>query len=118
MHEMGFAEQVVESVVREAAAYPGTKVIRVGMRAGKMLALEPDSLRFCIEAISTGTVMEGAEIDLVEATLELDCPECGHVEPGTPLDWTCPRCGRAAEPVLGAELVIEEIELDDEEDSS
>jgi hydrogenase nickel incorporation protein HypA/HybF len=113
MHEMAFAEQILEGVQRAAEPYAGSAVTRVRLRAGERLALEPASLRFCLEAISVGTCMEGAQIELNETGPELECPACGRVEVASVLETTCPHCGQACPPALGTELFIEEIELDD-----
>lgn len=93
MHEMSFAESILDGVQRELAGYPGCRVLRVSMRASELLALEPASLRFCLEAVTAGTALEGARFDLREVTVQED-PSLG----------------------IGA-LVIEEIELDGPEDT-
>jgi hydrogenase nickel incorporation protein HypA/HybF len=116
MHEMAFAEQVLESIQQEVSVYPGCTVTRVRLRAGERLALEPASLRFCLEAISTGTCMEGAAIEMEEVGPELDCPKCGRVTVASALETVCPKCGQGCPPTMGTELIIEEIELNDEED--
>jgi hydrogenase nickel incorporation protein HypA/HybF len=85
MHEMAFAEQVLTHVLHEAAAYPDMRVSRVVLRAGEPLAIEPASLRFCLEAIAAGTPMDRAAIE--------------YTETGD----------------LGPELVIQEIELDEQD---
>lgn len=66
MHELSFAQQILESIERETAAYPGCTVAKVKLRAGDMLALEPASLRFALEALAVGTAMEGAAVELQE----------------------------------------------------
>jgi hydrogenase nickel incorporation protein HypA/HybF len=118
MHEFSFAQQVLESVEREAAAYPGSKVLRVKLRAGELLALEPSSLRFCLESIAVGTVMENAIIEMDEFEPEVECPKCGRVPVQSVLESKCPICGEPALLVAGTELIIEEIELDDQKDTA
>jgi hydrogenase nickel incorporation protein HypA/HybF len=66
MHELSFAQQVLESVIRQADAYPGCNITRMKLCAGGDLALEPASLRFALEAIAVGTCAEGADIELSE----------------------------------------------------
>lgn len=80
---MSFAEQILESVQDQSAQFPGMRVTRVRLRTGELLAIEPASLRFCLEGISQDTVMEGAAIDIIE---EAD---------------------------MAPEIIIEEIELDE-----
>jgi len=113
MHELSFAQQILESVVREAEEYPGHKVIRIKMRAADALALEPASLRFCLEAIAVGTVAEGAAIEFEETSPEIECPRCGRGPAESRFDAICPQCGAAAVIVASTDLVIEEIELNE-----
>lgn len=70
MHEMSFAEQVLDVVLREAAAYPDARIGRVRVRVGALLAVDPGSLRFSLEAISLDTPAEGAELEIIEEPLE------------------------------------------------
>jgi len=72
MHELSFAQQILEVVVREAQQYPAHKVVRIKVRASDALVLEPSSLRFCLEAISMDTVAEGAVIEINETNDETD----------------------------------------------
>ena len=118
MHELAFAEQILTSVVDAAAAYPGARIRRVRLSAGKYLGLDRDSLTFCLDAISSGTPLEDAEIELTEVGPEFMCPACGRVPAGEEVLETCPQCGAAGEMSRGTDLFIEEIELDDEEDQA
>jgi len=115
MHEMSFAAQILENVVREAEPYSGATVVRIKLRAGQALALEPASLRFCLEAISVGTIVEGAAIEMYETGPELECPSCGRVTIESIIDPVCPRCGQQGRLALATELIIEEIELDEQD---
>ncbi len=71
MHEMGVASSVLEAVAKEMRLHPRERVSRVGLRIGKFVAVDPDSLRFCFEAIVKSS-------DL--APLELDIEWCGADE--------------------------------------
>ena len=114
MHELAFAEQILTAVAREASQYPDAKVTRIRLSAGKYLGLDRASLTFCLEAISQGTLIEGARIDLVELGPEFECPACGRVALENDTAVTCPKCGAEGAASPGTELFIEEIELDDE----
>ena len=52
MHEMGIASSVLEAVQKELEQCPGERASRVGLRIGKLAGVDPDSLRFCFEAIA------------------------------------------------------------------
>lgn len=51
MHEMGVASSILEAVAKEMRLHPRERVSRVGLRIGQFVAVDPDSLRFCFEAI-------------------------------------------------------------------
>jgi Zn finger protein HypA/HybF involved in hydrogenase expression len=51
MHEMGVACSILDAVQRERAFYPGQRVSKVGVRIGKFAGVDPESLRFCFNAI-------------------------------------------------------------------
>ena len=44
----------------------GAKVNRVVLEIGKLSAVLPDAVRFCFELCSEGTVVEGAELEIIE----------------------------------------------------
>jgi hydrogenase nickel insertion protein HypA len=112
MHELSFAEQVLDGVLQETEAWPASRITRIKLRAPESLALEPASLRFALEALSADTQAEGAEIIIAEeAGVMLECGNCGSVKAETRAEPVCPHCGAPCRQ-RGAELVIEEIELD------
>lgn len=108
MHELGIAMEVVEAVTARCG---GARVRRVELEVGRLSAVLPDALRFCFDSAAEGTLLEGAELAVLEipgvarcracgARLELDRPfgrcDCG----GTDLDW-----------LSGEELKIRAIEV-------
>lgn len=54
MHEMGVASSVLETVQRELKRCPGQRASAVALRIGRFAGVDPDSLRFCFEAIAKG----------------------------------------------------------------
>ncbi len=51
MHEMGIADSVLTAVIAETARYPGNRACKVGLRIGELAGIDPDSLRFCFDAL-------------------------------------------------------------------
>ncbi len=72
MHEMAFAQQILDCVQSYTADYPNARVTRLRLASGARLALDPASLRFCLEAIAVGSVMDGASIELLESPNDQD----------------------------------------------
>ena len=84
MHEMGVANSILEAVQRELDRYPGRRAVKVGVRIGEFAGVDPESLRFCFEALVKGSEFEPLELavdwrpgaeDLDLAYLELEDSE-------------------------------------------
>ena len=80
MHEMGIASSVLDAANVEAARRPGSRVMKVGVRIGDWAGVDPESLRFCFDALVAGgspplpaldiDFRPGNELDLVYVELE------------------------------------------------
>ena len=67
MHELAIVEDLLKTV-RESALEHNIKMVKtVKIVVGKGTAAFPDSLRFCFEALSPDTIMQGASLEIVEA---------------------------------------------------
>jgi len=93
MHEVGIIESALEVIRREAQAHAATRVERVVLKVGAISGAEPEALRFAFEAVTPGSVADGAElvIELVPARVHCaDCREDFTVDHG--FIFECPRC--------------------------
>lgn len=108
MHELGITQEVVALAVEHSG---GAKVRRVVLEIGQLSAILPDAVRFCFDLCSEGTVVEGAELEIIEIPGKARCQSCGSEllldRPfgrcacgGTELDW-----------LSGEELRVKEIEV-------
>ena len=74
MHEMGIASSILEAVRKELVLYPGYRAAKVGVRVGAYSGVDPESLRFCFEALSPLELViepaDGDELDLGSMELE------------------------------------------------
>ena len=113
MHELSIATAVVDTARKHADGRP---VAAVGVRAGRLRQVVPESLRFYFEIVARDTPCEGARLELIESEARLRCEECGHEwEPDWPL-FRCPVCAAASVRVTsGEELLVEYIEVEEEE---
>lgn len=68
MHELSIASQIVATVRRHLPAEGAGPVKRVTVRLGALNRVTPDSLRFCFEAASRGTAIEGARLEIEETS--------------------------------------------------
>ena len=112
MHELGLAHGIVAAVSEAAEAHQATKVKRITLRIGSLLAVNTDSLRYCLNILFEDTIMAGARVETRERAPGWYCSSCGwgtESDPGTP---TCPHCQEAVQQWLGSEMCLEEMELD------
>lgn len=111
MHEASLAMEVLETLERVADAEGFQEISRLRLRVGALSGVEPRALVFALEGLASGTLLEGADLELIESPGRAFCPACDR-----PIEITfrlspCPLCGY---PALtqheGTELIIEDIE--------
>lgn len=113
MHEMSLAEGVVQ-IIEDAAREQGfTRVRTVFLEIGWLSSVEPDAMTFCFDAVSRGTVAEGAKLEVIDVPGAGECLSCGRtVEIGAVFD-PCPVCGgHPVHPTAGTEMRVRELEVD------
>jgi hydrogenase nickel incorporation protein HypA/HybF len=114
MHELGIANSILEAVRIESAMRNGGRVVKVGLRIGELAAVDPEALRFCLEALVSGTDLEPLALDLEYCPRRARCPRCGDVFRGVEFPVACPNCN-SAEPEFagGDELEFAYLEIED-----
>lgn len=113
MHELGIMTGVMESVQDAAREAGAVRVLRITLSVGVMTEAVEDALRFAFEALSEGTMCEGADFVVNMVQPESVCMECGERFTHDRFHVTCPACnGPFTQLVAGKELNIESIEVD------
>lgn len=113
MHEMGIIAGVLDAVNPSAADAGATRVLTVNLRVGVMTEAIEDALVFAFEALSEGTLCEGAELAIEWVEPESVCLECGNRFSHDRFHRTCPACGGYETTITaGRELEIASIEVD------
>lgn len=108
---MALTQGIVEICERNA---DGRRVILVVVEIGVLSGVVPESVAFCFEACSVGTVVEGANLQILQVTGRGQCLECRHEQPLERLFDPCCRCGSFRLLVVaGEELRVREIEIAD-----
>lgn len=67
MHELGIAASVLEIVEAAAREHGLVSVRGVLLEVGRLAGVDPEALRFALEAVAPGTVLEGAELAIEAA---------------------------------------------------
>ena len=112
MHELALTESLVGIVVEEARRQHVTRVNAVVLEIGASGQVVPESLRFCFDAVTRGTIAEGARLDIVTVPGAGWCLDCGKTVTLTERFGACPVCGRHhVQMTAGDELRIREMEV-------
>lgn len=108
MHEMAITQSVVDAVCEHAA---GRRVHGVRLEVGALCALVPDSMQFCFELATEGTLAEGARLDIDMLPGTAHCRACGDEFALPDLFLLCP-CGSAdVEVTAGRDIRIRSMEV-------
>jgi hydrogenase nickel incorporation protein HypA/HybF len=113
MHEMSIAQSIVEIVTETLREHHGAIVQEVGVDIGELVAVVPDSLEFCYNAIIEDTLLAGSELKINILPLMGICKSCKkkiHIEN---MMFVCSRCGGSSiEIYQGEELKISYLEVE------
>lgn len=117
MHEMGITREVLDAVRRAAEEAGAVRVTAVQLKVGELTDVVPDALLFAWEALTPGTVAEGARLEVEHVPARSRCGECGNEFAHDRFDRRCPACGSFLVTVLsGSELQVEGADVDLPED--
>lgn len=113
MHEMSLAEGVLQ-LIEEAAVTQGFRRVKtVWLEIGQLASVEIDAMRFCFDAVAAGSILEEAELVIIEVPGEGWCPVCTQTVPVTDLLDCCPRCGgQGVRATGGMEMRVKELEVE------
>jgi len=78
VHELSYAQALLDEVLKLAEENEAKRVTKIRLRIGELLLINPEQLKFCFKAISSGTIAENAEIEIEFIKPEIVCTECGR----------------------------------------
>ena len=101
MHELSLAGGILQVVEQARARDPFARVTHVRLQAGALAGVELSALRFALESIAPGSVLEGAQIDIDELPGTAWCQQCRASVPIFSRLDLCPQCEGAQLQVTG-----------------
>jgi len=116
MHELSIAEALIEQVEREVhrAGRKG-RVLKVELSIGQLSGVHHESLRFALDLLAPGTLVEKAEVEIRQPRAICACGQCGGRSEIDQWPLGCPKCGSDQITIEGGrELLLESIELEDD----
>lgn len=113
MHEMGIVSGILTASVDSAARQDAIRINEIRIRVGELTEIANDALYFAFEALTPGTLAEGAELVVEWVPGRSKCLQCGTAFSHGRFDIECPECNSYfCELVEGRELEIESIDID------
>ena len=113
MHEMSIAQSVLDIILQESQNHKVKRVRSVAVKVGELSAVETESLRFCFDFLSKGTLAEGASLEIERVQVTCRCQECGSNFTVEGLVFACPSCQSPTVKMLtGRELSVESFEAE------
>jgi hydrogenase nickel incorporation protein HypA/HybF len=89
MHELVITQSIVDLCAERAG---GARVSVVTVEVGRLSGVVPDALRFCYDACTAGTPLEGSQLDVIETDAVAQCRTCGCESEPADFLAPCP-CG-------------------------
>lgn len=113
MHEMSLAESVLQ-IIEDASCEQGFKHVKtVWLEIGQLSCVESDAMRFCFDAVTRGSLAEGARLEIIETPGTGHCDACGRTVAMTESYGLCPECGNARlQLVAGDRMRVKELEVE------
>ena len=101
MHEMSLAEGVLQVVEDAARAQDFARVRAVWLEIGRLAGVEVEALRFCFDAVTCGSIADGARLEIVDLPGAGWCMKCSAAVALDEVGGACPGCGSHQVQVTG-----------------
>jgi len=103
-------------LVEETAAREGfTRLLALRLEAGQLAGVDVRALRFALEALAPGTLLDGARIEIDEPAGQAWCLGCSTTVALAQRGDACPACGSFhLQPTGGSELRVLDMQVADD----
>jgi hydrogenase nickel incorporation protein HypA/HybF len=113
MHEFSIMESALNLASEKARQAGATRVHTLKLRVGSLSGTVSEALHMAFEALSLGTVFEGAVLDIDEVPARFYCAHCGNEFTAERLYAECPICQQASSDLRsGRELELASMEVE------
>lgn len=113
MHEMGITSGILDSSFEAAEKAGATRITEIRVSVGELTEVVEFALQFAFEALTPGTMAEGATLVVTNVSARSKCNDCGIEYDHDRFQMLCPECGSFNVTLLqGRELQIDSIEAD------
>lgn len=115
MHEVSLAGGVLQLVEDTALRERFSRLLSLRLEAGQLAGVDVRALRFALECLAPGTVLEGAQIDIEEPPGQAWCLGCTQTVAIAQRGDACPICGSyQLQPTGGMALRVLDMQVSDD----
>ncbi|GAB1266459.1 hydrogenase maturation nickel metallochaperone HypA [Aurantivibrio infirmus] len=115
MHEASLAEELIEIINATARREHFKHVKKVELEIGELSCVDPESLRFAIEALIYDSVLDLATINISQIPGRLQCLHCKKEFEGNSVHTACPYCQQFGTRIVGGDdMQLTELEIYEE----
>ena len=107
MHELSLAADILRVIEGAAEREQFARVASLELEAGELAGVDVQALRFALETMSKGTLLEGAALHIARPEGRAYCSSCAQDVAIGALGDACPCCGGyGLRPTAGTELRV------------
>ncbi|HEX5633975.1 MAG TPA: hydrogenase maturation nickel metallochaperone HypA [Gemmatimonadales bacterium] len=115
MHEVSLAGGILKLVEDAARRERFRRVTRLTLEVGRLSGVEVESLRFALDAMAPGTLLEGAAVVIEEPPGTALCMDCSELTQITERGEACRQCGGLRlQPTGGTALRVLDLVVEDD----
>jgi hydrogenase nickel incorporation protein HypA/HybF len=93
MHELGIATEIIRTVQDQATRNGPLRIDEIGLRIGAMSGVDPEALRFAIEASTIDTPLNGVRVAIERVPVRAACNTCSGAMEVNEFVFICDLCG-------------------------
>lgn len=111
MHELSIAQSIVE-IVQDTMNGQDGKLTEVAVDIGELVAVVPESLKFCYDVVIENTPFAGSRLIINILPVKARCRNCDTRFDVEDLKFICPACASTDHEMLqGQELKVKHLEV-------
>jgi hydrogenase nickel incorporation protein HypA/HybF len=115
MHEASLAGSVLQLVEDTAVREGFSRLLSLRLEAGQLAGVDVRALRFALESLAPGTLLDGAQIEIEEPPGQAWCMACAQTVAIAQRGDACPACGGyQLQPTSGMELRVIDMQVSDD----
>lgn len=112
MHELALTEGILRILKTEAERQGFDTVRVVWLELGALSHADPEAMRFCFDAVTRGSLAEGARLEILRPPGKGWCMTCAVEIPVARRGDPCPHCGgHQIQVTEGDEMRLKELEV-------